>query len=262
MRMDNSFFTEAYRNYREALAIEPDFSRYADYDWQNLPEELNASWLLYSLMLSEYSRSLANMINQLGDYSRRLGAWGKNIEILNETEQLEALFEFVDPIATISLTLPYAIQSRFNFVIAHLSHQANKAKLKTDWKDNIPEDDKICSATAKKLGAYWSRFPALEASVGNIFSKEHRNNTDEFRHKFTHRVPTQVILGHSLFVRRHRDKAASHTTYEFGDKAPIDIKASADELKQVFLHCIVAFDDFKALIAEQVASIKINNAIP
>ncbi len=201
MRMDDKFFVEAYRTYRQALAVQPDFAKYADYEWQTLPDKINASWLLYSLMLSEYSRSLANAVNQLGDYSRRLRAWDTILENYSEDEKLEALFEFVDPIATISLNLPYAIQSRFYFAIAHLCHQANKVKLKREWKDDLPEDGKIKANTAKERGAYWSLFPALEASVEKLFSRDHQNNTDEFRHKFTHRVPTQVVLGHSAFVR-------------------------------------------------------------
>jgi len=259
--MDDKFFVEAYRIYRQALAAQPDFAKYADYEWHNLPDKMNASWLPYSLMLPEYSRSLANTINQLGDYSRRLRAWDTILDNYNDDEKLEALFEFVDPIATISLNLPYAIQSRFYFAIAHLCHQANKAKLKREWKDDLPEDGNIKANTAKERGVYWLLFPALDASVANIFSRGHQSNTDEFRHKFTHRVPTQVVLGHSAFVRRSKNNGVSKLKYEFGDRPPINIKILADELACEFRRCIIAFDDFKALVAEQVELIKINNPV-
>lgn len=174
---------------------------------------------------------------------------------------MEALFEFVDPIATIALTLPYAIQCRFYFAIAHLCHQANKVKLKNRWDDDLPEDRKIGANVAKARGVHWSQFPALDASVAKLFSSDHQSNTDEFRHKFTHRAPTQVILGHSAFVRRSKNKITSQLIYEFGDRPPLNVKLLADELAQEFSRCIVAFDDFKTLIAEQVELIKINNPI-
>jgi hypothetical protein len=82
--MDDNFFVEIYRNYRQALAVQENFARYADYGWEHLPDKLNASWLLYSLMLPEYARSLANTINQLGNYSCRLRAMATTLENYNE----------------------------------------------------------------------------------------------------------------------------------------------------------------------------------
>ena len=64
--LDDRLLLDTYRQYLETMKDEPDHSQYADYGWENLPEKLNASWPGYGLMLPEFSRSLANIVNQLG----------------------------------------------------------------------------------------------------------------------------------------------------------------------------------------------------
>lgn len=129
MLLNDELLLDTYRRYLKLFGDEPDHEQYADYGWESLSDKLNASWLAYSLMLPEFSRSLANIVNQLGNYARRLKSWDMVLREFDEDLKFELLFEFVDPIATLSLNLPYAIQSRFFFAITHLSHQANKTKL-------------------------------------------------------------------------------------------------------------------------------------
>jgi hypothetical protein len=262
MLLNDGLLLETYGQYLQKMKVEPDHTQYADYGWENVPETLNFSWLAYSLMLPEFSRSLANIVNQLGNYARRLKSWDKVLSTYDEDLRLELLFEFVEPIATVSLTLPYAIQSRFFFSIAHLSHQANKTKLGPGWKDDLPDDRDIAREVARKYGVYWSSYAAFDASVVTIFSEKHRLNTDDFRHKHTHRVPTQVVLGHAGLVRRGKDTKGRGVKYEFGDRPPIDISVLADELSTEFHRSLAAFRDFKLVVAEQVEEIKRNNSLP
>jgi hypothetical protein len=262
MLLSDKLLLDVFESYLKVFKDEPDHDRYADYGWENLPEALNSSWFVYSRMLLEFSRSLANIVNQLGNYARRLKSWDKVLSGFDEDLKLELLFEFVEPIATVSLGLPYAIQSRFFFVTAHLSHQANKSKLGREWKDDLPDDKDIGPKIAKKYAERWSRFATLEASAGAIFSEQHRRNTDEFRHKSTHRVPTQVVLGHAGLVRRGRDVKGHGVKYEFGDRTPINISVLADELSGEFRRSLAAFQDFKMLVAEQSEAIRSNNALP
>ena len=140
MLVNDELLLDTYRRYLKIFSDEPDHEKYADYGWESLPEKLNASWLAYGLMLPEFSRSLANIVNQLGNYARRLKSWDKVLSDFDEDLKFELLFEFVDSIATLSLNLPYAIQSQFFFAIAHLSHQANKAKFGRAWLDDLPND--------------------------------------------------------------------------------------------------------------------------
>jgi hypothetical protein len=262
MLLNNDLLLNTYRRYLEVSKGDPDHDRYADYGWEALPEKLNAGWLAYGLMLPEFSRSLANIVNQLGNYARRLIIWDKVLIDFDEDLKLELLLEFVDHIATISLNLLYAIQCRFAFAVAHLSHQANKCKLGREWKDDLPDDKKIKLKTTKKYARGWSSFANLEGSLSAIFSDQHQRDTDQFRDKFTHRVPTQVVLGHSTFVRRGKDLKGRGVEYEFGHRPPINIKLLGNELVGEFHRSLVAFQDFKMLVAEQSEAIRSNNTLP
>ncbi len=89
-----------------------------------------------------------------------------------------------------------------------------------------------------------------------IFSEEHRRKTNEFRHAYTHRLPTQEILGHSTFVRRTKNTNNKGITYEFGHLPPMDINSMASELNEEYKLSLDAFKNFKLLVAEQIAAIK------
>lgn len=104
---------ELYRQYREALDATVYGARPIAYDWGELPNPLNGVWLPYSEMFNEFSREIANSLNEMNDYSFRLRTWNTVIAPMNDQEKLDAVHEFVDPIATIGLNLPYVIRSRF-----------------------------------------------------------------------------------------------------------------------------------------------------
>jgi hypothetical protein len=109
-------------------------SRFADYDWYQLSENVSISWLAYNLMLPDFARGISNTINALGNYSQRLLAWHSTLQDILENERLAVVFEFVDPIAVLAANLPQVVRSRFIFAIAQLSHQANKVLDKVNWE--------------------------------------------------------------------------------------------------------------------------------
>ena len=262
MRLEDNVLIDAYCLYRQKSKDTPKDNEYADYGWEKLPEKLNADWLGYGLFLIEASRSLANLVNQLGNYAHRLRAWDAVLGEFDEDQDLELLHEFVDPIATVVLNLPYAIQSRFIFTTTHLSHQANKALLGTTWRDDLPDDRKISIKIARKYAKGWSCFKDLDAAISAIFSDEHRQKTNEFRHKYNHQLPTQVIIWHSTFVRRSRKIKPKRVTYDFGHFPPINISLLADEMVQEFKLSLSAFKSYKLLVAQQITAIKHNNPLP
>lgn len=145
-----------YERYQLNFASRPASGRSMPYDWDTLPKSLDARWLAYSQMLSEFSRELANVINDLTSYVPRLEAWSDVVRSLSNDEKLAACREFIDPVATVAVSLPYAIKARFVFAIAHLCHQANRARQGKDWQDNLTWDSDIKMDVAETLGGDWS----------------------------------------------------------------------------------------------------------
>lgn len=64
----------------------------------------------------------------------RLSAWRDVVNKLDDKGKFDVAIEFVEPLATIALNLPYVIRSRFIFATAHLSHQAGMAAMEKSAK--------------------------------------------------------------------------------------------------------------------------------
>src|ERR1700685_3668032 len=110
---------EVYREYLTALEKTKLDGKYMPYNWGGLPKSLSFDWMPYGLMFGEFSLEIANSINQLTNYTRRLKAWSAVVTSMGDGEKLDVTQEFIDPLATIALTLPYVIRSRFIFAVGH-----------------------------------------------------------------------------------------------------------------------------------------------
>jgi hypothetical protein len=141
-----------------------DFSgwgRLAEYNWIE-KQSWDIDFFAYSQMLDEHSREIANSINELHNYISRLDSWSSRLNDMDcEQEKIDLVIEFVTPIATLAINMPYVIRSRFIYSIAHLCHQANKAK-GGEWKDDISPNDEIIFQTADKYGSKWRKYTAFE----------------------------------------------------------------------------------------------------
>jgi hypothetical protein len=258
MQLSTGTLIEIYSRYRSNYDSTAARADRADYNWWESLEISEGIWSLYSLMLSHFSLNISNNINELGDYVARLRAWATSFEGFDEDTRFAALFEFVSPIATTALSLPYAIRSRFVFATAQLSHQANRVLDAPIWADNLPADNKIDVRSMRTYAKRWTMFPQLEQAISRIYSEGHRVGTEEFRDKLNHRMPDPVLIGHSIFIRRR--KTNSGHSYAFGDAPPIDLNEIATELDSEFGFCLSALDRFKVLVREQVSAIR--NFIP
>src|SRR5712692_6336429 len=173
------------------------------YSWYKLPNPLPPQWLVYNLMLSEHSSELANFINELLRHIKSLEAWKDVIDGKNDDdEKCEIIIEFVSPIATLAINMPYVIRSRFIYSVAHLCHQANQTK-QINWVDDLPLDNEIYFETADKFCALWKRYKKLKLSLEKISNKKFQSDTYDFRHKYHHRYSPSIEIGLTGLVTRN-----------------------------------------------------------
>ena len=241
-------YLQYYALHRKKLQEYPDTNFYADFDWYTLDEPAGGNFQ-YSRLLDFY-RTITNAINSLGNCSYRLKVWDATLKGVGDNQRSHLLFEFVDPLAGLDLNLTYVIKSRFIFTIAHLSHQANRALDKKDWRDNLPKDKEINLAVAKERSSRWSAFLPLD----EILRRLCRGKMFEDRNKYVHRVPSQEIIGHTWFLDREIDR--NGVTYTFGDRPPLDVTLFADELRVEFDLALQAHERFKDLVREQLAALQ------
>ena len=155
---------DRYRQYRAALADVP-AGPVVDYGWSNLPKRLNVIWMPYSQMLDEFTREIAKSINQLSDYASRLRAWSGIVAPLTDQEKLDLTHEFIEPIATLAMNLPFVVRSRFIFAAAHLCHQASRS-MDAAWRDDFPLDKEIQFDAADRYGAAWRNYGRFKIKLG------------------------------------------------------------------------------------------------
>jgi hypothetical protein len=130
---------------------------------------------------------LANGLNKLTNYTHHLKAWSVALSSMTDQEKFRAVYEYVDPIATVGLTLPYVIKSRFIFATAHLCHQANRASVGAKWQDDLTLDSEIYHQHADKYGSRWRAYKLLKQRLERLGDKTFQTRTHDFRHAYNHR---------------------------------------------------------------------------
>lgn len=248
--------SELYNDYVATFTASPRDGTFVTYDWGNLPSTLDVPWMAYSQMFDEFSREIANSINQLVNYTHRLKAWSVVMRPLNTEETLAVLSEFVEPLATVALNLPYVIKSRFVFASAHLGHQANRLLDGPDWKDDLPLDGEINFNIASARARRWRRFKRLKLRVEALAAQNYRDASSDFRNKYNHRISPRIVIGLTGMVTRATHPTTGATYYGFGETPPMAIDTIVSILNEQCSLCGAAFEAFKAFVAEHATGIR------
>jgi hypothetical protein len=247
--------TYRYRQYRAALKAAPFNGRFMPYGWGALPQTLPLEWMAYAEMFKEFSQELANVVNDLSRYTHQLAAWRDVVEKLDDDGKFSVAHEFVDALATIALSLPYVIRSRFIFAAAHLSHQAGRTKLPKGWKDNLALDDEIYFAQADTVGGPWKTWIKLKTKLERIGDRTYQAKTKNFRNTYNHRFSPRIVFGQTNMVTRNVDAQTKQVSYEFGGTEPLTLKLVVELLEGQCQNCYRAFEAFQKLVQEQEKAI-------
>ena len=226
----------------------------APYNWYELPDQLPIQWMAYTQMLSEHSRELANSINELLRYITSLAAWKGVIDSKDGDVKYEIIIEFVSPIATLAINLPYVIRSRFIYSVAHLCHQANQTKQK-EWADDLPIDHEIYFNAADNYCLLWKQYTKLKITLEKISNKKFQSDTYDFRNKYNHRYSPRIELGLTGLVTRNV-KNDGRANYAFGYTDPLKIDQLLPALTEQHANCLRAFEKYRKLVNEHISAIE------
>ncbi len=227
---------------------------FAEYDWYKLNENLPIEWFAYDQFLSEHARELANTINDLRRYIVSLSAWKEVLENTSgEQEKYNVVTEYVSPIATLALNMPYIIRSRFIYSVAHLSHQANKIK-QDSWIDDFPIDSEIYFEQADKYAKPWKRYTKFKQALEKIANKKYNESTHDFRNKYHHRYSPHIEYGLTGFVTRNVSTEGG-VSYGFGETEPLKLKDIIPVLENQYSQCMSAFKKYQDIVNDQILGI-------
>jgi hypothetical protein len=207
---------ELYRQFLAALEKTPLDGQFVAYEWGNLPTSLDFTWLPFCEMFKEFAREIANSLNDLTNYTHRLKAWSLVIPSMGNEEKLNAAQEFIDPLATVSLNLPYVIRSRFIFAAAHLCHQANQSRAGMPWQDDLPLDHEIFFKEADNYGAGWRQYRPFKDCLERLGDRKYQTETHDFRNAYNHRFSPRVVIGITQAVIRKVDPQTKGISYVLG----------------------------------------------
>jgi hypothetical protein len=245
-----------YRKFRQTLKVTPFSGRYMPYDWAELPNPISAQWMAYSLMLDEFARELANAINAFTNDVHRLRAWANVLEPLSAKRQHAATHEFVDPLATNALNLPYVVKGRFGFAAAQLCHQANMLKQGISWVDDLPLDRDIYPHVGDRYGKLWPSYKPLKRALDAIGASAFREGTGDFRNAYNHRFSPRFVVGMTQMVTRMVIAETGRVCYGFGGREPLDLSVIVTLLEAEQAHFYTAFARFQDLVREHEAAIR------
>ncbi|KSV62191.1 hypothetical protein N183_10310 [Sinorhizobium sp. Sb3] len=260
MDQRTDFLTAKYIAYRKALSEMNRFTPLMPYDWFKSPQtirldaELGLQQLAYSELASDAARDLANGINHLIVLTQRLEAWSVVINGLDTYQTFQILAEFVQDLAATAILSPYTLKARFYFAIAHLSHQANRARQGKEWTDDLgtlPQDWDIKEDVAAKLAKPWRAWRKLIKALNTVDMGDYKTATDDFRSKYTHRFTPRVELGMSQPIKRLPAIGSQAASYGIGGSPPLKLKLIVSELKKQCLGLSACYCEFQSLIAEQ-----------
>ena len=226
----------------------------APYDWSKLDSRLSFEFAAYSQFLMEHAPELANIINELRQYILALNSWLNVLSGQSDKKRYFMINEFVSPIATVALNLPYVIRSRFIYSAAHLSHQANQVSEK-EWVDDFPLEKDVYFKASDKYGKPWKEYKKLKLALEQIANKKYCMDSGNFRNSYNHRFSPRVEIGHTGFVTRI-DNVDGSISYGFGSQEPLMIKDIIQLLEKQHEYCLHAFTQYQDLVNSQ--SIKIN----
>jgi hypothetical protein len=142
---------------------------------------------------------------------RSLTAWNKVFEAVAEKERIATLYEFIYPIASQCLTMPYSIKQMFINSICQLSHQTNWFH-DIDWNENaLPEKPNF--PHAERLAGRFDSWPALRSALAMLDDPSFRTASDNYRNEANHGFPRRIEIGYTTVIRRD-PRAASYGVYD------------------------------------------------
>lgn len=252
---ETSLFLNSYTKFRNNYASKHGTRDLAPYKHIDFPNSVPFPAAIFRDMAQEFLREVANELNRLDKYIGELAAWSEIYQDHDEEEQLALMMEFIEPLATIAVSLPATLRSRYIFSLSHTSHQANMNVLDGWGENNLPNDEKITFKSMRHCSSQWSAFEQFIAHFRKIDNEEWKDLTSGFRNKYHHRIPPRFELGHTQLITRELSKSGE-ATYSFGFCEPLSLNSLIDPLKQQHRLARDCFEAYSALLREQWKAIK------
>lgn len=247
---ETNLLLTAFEKYRKAYVEDALNLELAQYGHIATPNDLP-----YGEMLQEQPTTLANEINRFSHHIEQLAAWSRILPEYPDEARLVLLGEFVEATANVAIGTPYALRSRFIFCASHASHQANLL-IREGWLESrLPADKKIDRTVLSSVAENWNGFTKLLDQIDQLGTNEFLAATNDYRHKYNHRLPARFELGLTQFVTR--TLCDGKASYGIGFVRPLELSKLVPTLVHEHKVAMACFEAYSNLLREQLAAVAV-----
>jgi hypothetical protein len=244
--LDDQILRELYKKFQDERRSLGEVYRQARYDDFVDRGLYRGSAMPITLMAGEHIIAATNTINRFHYDLHGIIAWSKVFNSISENKNIQALFEFLFPIATISLSSPYSIKQMFIRSIYEISHQTARF-LDADWKEGALKKQTNFD-DAQRTAARFRSWPALCSALSLLNDEKFTTASDSYRNRLNHGFAPRIEFGHGITVQRDPGAASA---YVIRHARPLLIADLIPLLAAQYDAALNCFDGYIKLIKEQ-----------
>lgn len=189
---------------------------------------------------------LVGEINQLSSNIFALQIWQKILRDYGALQRMHLESEFVEPLANSCMLTPFALRNQIVFTGTKLAILFETGRLHT----RLPDDREIELKHFRQWAAHWKGFAHLERSLKKLNDAIFIQRTNNFRHRYTHRIPPRIGRGLAPNFRFERD--GPRLKVHFSPEKPLQLhKIIRASIVQHRL-CVKSFQIFRDMIRRKL----------
>ncbi|HVU07070.1 MAG TPA: hypothetical protein VHG89_00845 [Verrucomicrobiae bacterium] len=228
------------------LHLHPD-----DYRFSSREQEKTPGFFFGQGLFELSTMHLVGQINEFYSDIIKLMVWEKILaEYENESQKLHLIVEFIEPLVTSCLTVPYALKNQIIFAGTQIA-----ILLEKNVAMKIPENHEIKFSAFKKWAGTWPEFTTVEIALTKLSEKEFNSY---FRHRFTHQMPPRIEIGLTANYRFSRE--GKFLKIQGGNEPPLPLSKAIELSLEQHKICIETFKAFWTMLKTKLAENKKSEA--
>lgn len=243
---DGERLIELYSEFQRIRQLVP-FLPIADYhnffDGKYQAFSMPAVWLAEGQVMSA-----GNAVNRFGDYVMRLIAWNQVLRSASEDDKIDAMIEFMSPLADHCLGAPYSIKQMLIKSVCKLSY-STRAFHERGFKGKLPRNG-FNFPDAQRLAGVYSTWNGLSTAFAELDTADYRKQSGDYRNQLNHGFPRDIEHGHLLDVEIESNPAG-HVGFIMKDLPPLRLEALIPLLSDQHAAAHQCYNRYVDLVKEQ-----------
>lgn len=224
--------------------LDPDEFRLSDDEMSRIP--------LYPFTAANVELSIQSLVGQINRFNSdlfALKAWRTILPDYQRSQRIHLISEFVEPLLHSCMFAPFALRNQITFTGTYIAVLLEKGR----------REPKLPSAEAnsrqfrehfRRWAGSWHGFELVEKSLNQLSDEKFNQRTNEFRHRYTHRIPPRIAYG--LWPNFRFERTGKQLTVYFSPEKPLRLSQSIKASVVQHRACIKAFQAFWKMLTKRL----------